>query len=44
MKELKEQYIQIKVTETEKQKLKENADAKGMSISQFIRTLCVYSK
>lgn len=39
---LKEDYIQIKLTAKEKQILKENADKCGMSISQYIRTLCIY--
>ena len=41
-KNLKEEYIQIKLTTQEKQKLKEKADKCGMSISQYIRTLCIY--
>lgn len=39
---MKQEYIQIRLTEKEKKKLKQNADKLGMSISQFIRTQCVY--
>lgn len=44
MKELRETYIHIKVSEQEKEKLKENAESLGMTISQFIRTKCIYKK
>jgi hypothetical protein len=42
MKELRETYIHIKVSEKEKEKLKSNAEKAGMTISQYIRTKCIY--
>lgn len=42
MKELRETYIHIKVSEQEKEKLRSNAEKVGMTISQFIRTKCIY--
>lgn len=42
MKELKEVYIHIKMTEKEKQALKINAERRGMSISQYVRSQCIY--
>lgn len=44
MKDLRETYIHIKVSEKEKEKLKENAEKVGMTISQFIRTKCIYKR
>ena len=44
MKELRETYIHIKVSEQEKEKLKSNAEKVGMTISQYIRTKCIYKK
>lgn len=44
MKDIKTTVIQIKLTEKEKEKLKSNADANGMSISQYIRTKCIYRR
>lgn len=43
-KELKEKLVQIKLTEKEKQKLQEKASEKGMSMTQYIRTRCIYNK
>lgn len=37
MKEKKLEYIQIKVTETEKNKIKEKAEKRGLSVSAYIR-------
>ena len=42
MKDLKQSYIQIKLTEKEKQMLKLNAERRGLTISQYIRTQCIY--
>ena len=42
MRELKQSYVHIKLTETEKEKLKEIASGKGMTISQYVRTYCIY--
>lgn len=44
MKELRETYIHIKVSEQEKEKLRSNAEKVGMTISQYIRTKCIYKK
>lgn len=43
MKELKNFYLQIKLTKTEKEILKQKADKLGMNISQYIRTKCIYN-
>jgi predicted DNA binding CopG/RHH family protein len=37
VKEKKLEYIQIKVTETEKNKIKEKAEKRGLSVSAYIR-------
>lgn len=42
MKELRYIYVHIKVTETEKEKLKQKAEKRGMTVSQYIRTKCIY--
>lgn len=42
-KELKQDYVLIKLTSKEKQVLKEKADKLGMNTSQYIRTKCIYN-
>lgn len=42
MKQLKNDYLFVKLTAKEKQILKANAERRGMSISQYVRTQCVY--
>lgn len=44
MNENKTTVIQIKLSETEKKILKERANAMGLTISQYIRTKCIYKK
>lgn len=43
MKELKKDYLQIKLTKKEKEILKQKADELGMNLSQYIRTKCIYN-
>ena len=42
-KELKENLVQIKLTEKEKKILQENARKKGLAVSQYIRIQCIYN-
>lgn len=41
-KELKQCLVQIKLTEKEKAKLQQKATENGMSMTQYIRTKCIY--
>ena len=41
---MKEEHLHIKVTAKEKKILIQNAEKAGMTISQFIRTQCIYKK
>lgn len=44
MKQTREQFIQIRVTPKEKDKIKQRADKKEMSVAEYIRYQCVYAK
>ena len=44
MKQLKEYFIQVKLTKQEKDKLEKSAKAAGMTMSQYMRTKSLYNK
>lgn len=43
MKNLKEFYVQIRLTEKEKKTLQQKANKEGMTLAQYIRTKCIYN-